>query len=119
MTLRLLYNNIGSGRKINEREKKKKSAGSLDKAIEEALKESEEQSMKREEADRKKREEELKKTIGKIYKAVLAGKTKRARRILEEYAKKEGARIAMDSNFKRNLSRYSHADRPSHTIFFG
>lgn len=71
----------------------------------------------REEANRKKQEEEYNETIEKIFKAVSAGKSDRACRILREFAEKEGARIAMTINITRPKARV-YGGRPSQTIFF-
>ncbi len=71
----------------------------------------------REETNRKKREEEYKETIEKIFKAVSAGNSDRACRILKEFAEKEGTRIAMTINITRPKARV-YGGRPSQTIFF-
>lgn len=90
----------------------------LDKVIEKMKKECDEREKIREEAEKKRMDEAYKRTIEKIFKAVCAGKSDKARRILEEFVEKEGVKIATDLNSKRRRSRYVHDGRPSQTIFF-
>lgn len=89
----------------------------LDKVIEKMTEEMKIVEKQRLEEEEKRLDEAYQDAIEKISKAFTAGKPERARKILEEFVEKEGAKIAMELNFKHQR-RHLGCGRPSHTIFF-